>query len=84
MNQEVQEQSAEEPKVNVLKNKFMKKIVKAAVTGKKSEKILGSVSAADLLEKVQSQIEKLTPNRFMENRLNKNSSVVESRASDKK
>ena len=52
MNQEVQEQSAEEPKVNVLKNKFMKKIVKAAVTGKKSQKILGSVSAADLLEKV--------------------------------
>ena len=52
MNQEVKEQSTGKPKEDALKNKFMKKIVKAAMTGKKSEKILGSVSAADLLEKV--------------------------------
>ena len=84
MNQEVKEQSAEEPKEDVLRNKFMKKIVKAAVTGKKSDKILGSVSAADLLDKVQSQIEKLSPKSFLESRLTKNSSVIESRASDKK
>ena len=76
MNQEVKEQSTGKPKEDALKNKFMKKIVKAAMTGKKSEKILGSVSAADLLEKVQTQIEKLTPSRFMESRLTKNSSFV--------
>lgn len=61
----------------------MKKIVKAAVTGEKSDKILGSISAADLLEKVQSQIVKLNPNCFLESCLTKSSSVVESRASDK-
>ena len=82
MNQEVKEQSSEEPKEDVLRNKFMKKIVKAAVTGEKSDKILGSISAADLLEKVQSQIVKLNPNCFLESCLTKSSSVVESRASD--